>query len=122
MKKRSTESVELVRSKLERLIQTHGMQERIRGGTLVALSGGADSVLLLHLLQKKAEREGFPLFAAHINHGIRGDEATRDELFCKELCERLSVRFVCRRFDVPTIAKMCGMGIEEAAKIGRAHV
>ncbi len=119
MKNRTAESVELVRLKLEKLIQTHGMQERIRGGTLVALSGGADSVLLLHLLREKAEREGFPLFAAHINHGIRGEEATRDELFCKALCERLSVRFVCRRFDVPTIAKMRGMGIEEAARAVR---
>ena len=119
MKNRPAEKAELVRLKLEKLMLTHNMQERISGGTLVALSGGADSVLLLHLLREKAERDGFLLFAAHINHGIRGSEATRDELFCKELCERLSVPFVCRRFDVPAIAKMRGMGLEETARAVR---
>lgn len=60
----------------------------IRTGTLLtALSGGADSVALLHVLHKM----GCTVHAAHVNYGLRGKESQEDEAFCRELCRQLNV-------------------------------
>jgi tRNA(Ile)-lysidine synthase len=68
---------------------------------LVALSGGSDSVALLHLLRN--ETLAIDLEAVHVNHGIRGEEADRDEAFCEALCADLTVPFhlVAIDSDVP---------------------
>jgi tRNA(Ile)-lysidine synthase len=58
---------------------------------LVALSGGPDSVSLLHLLRDP--RLELELEAAHVHHSVRGDEADRDAAFCRRLCDELSVGF-----------------------------
>lgn len=79
---------------------------------LLGLSGGADSVCLFHLLRKS----GYIFSAAHINHGIRGEEADRDEEFCRALCEKYGVRFHLLRSDVPAFARESGMSLEEAAR------
>ena len=54
----------------------------------VALSGGADSVSLLHMLCSVKEKYNLTLYAIHINHMIRGEEAERDEEFCREFCKK----------------------------------
>ncbi len=64
---------------------------------LVALSGGADSVLLLLL----AASGGARLLAVHVDHGLRGGESDGDAAFCARLCSRLAVPFVRRRVDLP---------------------
>ena len=79
---------------------------------LLGLSGGADSVCLFHLLLDG----GYTFSAAHINHGIRGEEADRDESFCRALCERHSVDLHLLRADVPTLARENGESLEEAAR------
>ena len=64
----------------------------------VALSGGADSVCLLHILNSLSDSLGFKLSAIHVNHNIRGDEAKRDADFCVELCEKgESIELAARR-------------------------
>jgi len=83
---------------------------------LLAFSGGADSRALLHLLATASVREGFPLFLAHVNHGIRGAEAMRDQLFCEQLADRYGLRLFLLQADVPALAKEWGMGMEEAAR------
>ena len=82
---------------------------------LLGLSGGADSVCLFHLLRA----EGYSFCAAHINHEIRGDEALRDEAFCRELCDKYGIAFYSVRLDVPAIAKERGESLEEAARHAR---
>lgn len=82
----------------------------------VALSGGADSVALLHIL--KSWYAG-ALTAIHVHHGIRGEEADRDAAFCRALCERLCVPFTLLCVDVPTLAAEQGMGLESAARAAR---
>ena len=63
-----------------------------KGDTVVVgLSGGADSVALLHILLSLREEYCLTLFACHINHNLRGEESDRDEAFVKNLCESLSV-------------------------------
>lgn len=82
----------------------------------VALSGGADSMALLHLLSKLKEKLGISLSAAHFNHKIRGEEADRDEAFVKEQCEKLGVPVFVGCADVPSFAKKNGLSIELAAR------
>ena len=82
----------------------------------VALSGGADSVALLHILKAKHKGE---LLAIHVHHGIRGAEADRDAEFCRMLCERLDVPFALLFVDVPALAFQSGEGLESAARTAR---
>lgn len=85
-------------------------------GVLVAFSGGADSCALLHALRALLPEYGFTLRALHVNHGIRGEEAKRDEDFCRRFCETLGVPLTVRSFDIPAIAKEQGIGLEEAGR------
>ncbi len=64
------------------------------GLLLLALSGGPDSVALLHALRELQPRLGFRLAAAHLNHRLRGGESDRDEAFVRELCAGLNVELV----------------------------
>ena len=83
---------------------------------LCALSGGADSVCLLHLLTKAARERELTVFAAHCEHGLRGEESLRDMDFVRALCDRLAVPLTVKRVDVPAAAAAQGLGIEEAAR------
>lgn len=83
---------------------------------LAGFSGGSDSTAMLHMLSAYAKSTGAPLYAAHINHGIRGEEADRDEMFCREFCDGLGVELFVLRADVPAIAKERGESIETAAR------
>ena len=83
---------------------------------LCALSGGADSVALLKILLKLRGETGITVFAAHLNHGIRGSEADRDEEFCRKLCLNSGVELDCGKADVPALCAETGMGTEECAR------
>lgn len=82
----------------------------------VALSGGCDSVALLNALYELREELGITLAAAHVNHHIRGDEAERDAEFCRALCEKRGVEFVCFNVDVPSEVKRTGESEELCAR------
>ena len=86
---------------------------------LVGLSGGADSVSLLHMLVTSAKKTGARIGAVHINHGIRGAEADRDEAFCRELADSLGVSLFVHRISVPDLAREWGESIETAARHAR---
>lgn len=64
----------------------------------LALSGGADSVLLLHLLARSVPRPR--ILAIHVDHGLRGPESDSDAAFCARACARLSVPFAQRRLEL----------------------
>ena len=99
-------------------VREYGMLPLLSGGVLVGLSGGADSVMLLSFLVEYRRREAldFPIFAVHINHGIRGEEADRDESFCLSLCSEIKIEIISRKYDVPLLAKSNKLGLEEAAR------
>lgn len=86
---------------------------------LVALSGGADSTSLLVSLCALSKKYGFRLFALHVNHMIRGEEADRDEQFARSLCEKYAVEFLCERVDVPALARERGESLELCARFVR---
>ena len=88
---------------------------------LAAVSGGADSVCLLLLLHEMAAELGIKVFAFHMNHGIRGAEADRDEQFVMELCERLNIPLTVAHEKVEEYAAERGLSGEEAGRILRYH-
>ncbi|CUH91744.1 tRNA lysidine(34) synthetase TilS [Herbinix luporum] len=83
---------------------------------LIAVSGGADSVCLLHILSDLYRDSDVSLYAVHVHHGIRDEEADRDEAFVKSLCDRLKITFTSYHFDVRAIAKKEGLSEEEAGR------
>ena len=83
---------------------------------LVAFSGGADSRVLLDLLVRYSESSGAKIYAAHVNHGIRGEEADRDEAFCRDVARKYGVTFFSLHADVPRIAQETKKSVELAAR------
>ena len=86
---------------------------------LLGLSGGADSRALLHILSLQAARDGFSVTLAHVNHGIRGEEALRDRAFCQALAEQYGFEICILDADVPALAAEHGRGLEEEARTVR---
>lgn len=83
---------------------------------VVALSGGADSMALLHVLHSLCDEFAITLEACHVNHGIRGEAAEKDEDFVKSECEKLGIELHRFSFDVPCLARQRGLGLEECGR------
>lgn len=79
---------------------------------LVALSGGADSVALLLLLDEM----GYKFHAIHCNFHLRGEESDRDEHFCEQLCQQKNIPFHRIHFDTLTYAEAHKISVEMAAR------
>ncbi len=86
------------------------------GCVLAAVSGGADSCALLYCLCELRDVMGLTIYACHVNHGLRGEEADRDEQFTQTLCERLGVELFVLRTDVAAEAKQRGIGTEQCGR------
>lgn len=86
---------------------------------LLAYSGGADSTALLHCLIALRRQNPFPLILAHVNHGIRGDEAIRDRDFCVGVARREGLEICVLDADVPSLVAKSGRGLEEEARVVR---
>jgi tRNA(Ile)-lysidine synthase len=83
---------------------------------LVAFSGGADSVFLLHFLSKFRKRFGIEVAAFHLNHKLRGKSADADEKFCIQFCSKHKIELVHISNDVKTLSKKMKLSIEETAR------
>lgn len=83
---------------------------------IVALSGGADSVSLLHVLCTLKDEYDLTVSAAHFHHGIRGEEADRDADFVRDLCDAMGVALYTERADVPAIARESGESLETCGR------
>jgi len=80
------------------------------------ISGGADSVCLLHLMVSVSRVLGFTLTAVHVNHGIRGQKADEDASFVEALCVSLGVAFLEIRVNAPALVAQAGLSLEDAAR------
>ena len=89
---------------------------------LTGFSGGADSVALLAMLQEYGQRQGFTGEALHVNHGIRGAEAKRDQAFCQAFCEARGIPCKVVYEDVPAYARREKISLEEAGRAVRYRV
>ena len=83
---------------------------------VVACSGGKDSIALLSCLCGLREELSLTLFAAHFNHGLRGEESDRDEKFVASFCEKEGVPLFLGREDVKAFAKEKKLSLEAAAR------
>lgn len=83
---------------------------------IVGFSGGADSVALLSFLYELQQELDLKLLACHINHQLRGDEAQRDEEFCRKFCAERGIELHVFREDIASAAKQAGKSIEEYAR------
>jgi tRNA(Ile)-lysidine synthase len=105
--------------KVCRFIERHSMLDRTRA-VVVAVSGGADSIALLDILVRLCAAENpFRIHVAHLNHMLRGEEATMDAEFVRAVAERLNLPGTIESTDVRQAAMASGRSIEEAAREAR---
>ncbi|RLC61971.1 MAG: tRNA lysidine(34) synthetase TilS, partial [Chloroflexi bacterium] len=83
---------------------------------VVGVSGGADSVCLLHILAKWQEEQGIRLHVAHLNHQLRGMESEADAKYVSNLADSLSIPITIDRQDVAAYRTKRNCSIEEAAR------
>ena len=92
-------------------IESHGLLAK-EASVVVAVSGGADSVCLLHVLHDL----GYSIVAAHCNFHLRGEESDRDEAFVRKLCKEQDIPLVVKHFATKEHAATTGISIEMAAR------
>ncbi len=83
---------------------------------IVGISGGPDSVCLLHVLNSLEDELNIKIFAMHINHKLRGTEAENDEKYVKMLCSSLGIELQVKAFDIQKISKDNRISLEEAGR------
>ena len=85
---------------------------------IVALSGGPDSMALLHILKRLGLEAGFEIVAAHINHGLRS-EAEPEQQFVEEQCQSLHIPCYTAVIDVRDLARQAKTSLEDAGRQAR---
>ncbi|MCC0633096.1 tRNA lysidine(34) synthetase TilS [Clostridioides sp. ZZV15-6388] len=83
---------------------------------VLGLSGGPDSVCLLHVLNRLKKDFNIEIYAAHLNHQIRGIEAQKDALYVSKLCEDMGIVFFVKSINVPKYCENEGLSLEEGAR------
>ena len=101
-----------------RVRETISRFDMIKKGSkvIVCLSGGADSVCLLRVLNELADELDISLSAVHVNHCLRGEESDRDMRFCEELCGRLNIPITVSHVDVKGYCDKNGVSCEDGAR------
>ena len=89
---------------------------------IVALSGGMDSMCLMDIFLKLQSEFRYNLYAVHVNHGIRGIEADRDQKFVAKYCKDVGIKLFIEQVDAVAFSKNNGLSLEEAARILRYKV
>lgn len=100
-----------IEQKVSKYIHRHYLLKH-DGRYIVALSGGADSVALLCIL----DALGINISAAHCNFHLRGEESNRDEQFCVDLCQKMGISLSRIHFDTQEYAQLHKVSIEMAAR------
>ena len=100
---------------VHRRLEQFGLDEE--GASIVAaVSGGPDSVAMVHLLATLREALGLILFIAHLNHGLRGQEAYADEVFVESLARQLETPFDVERIDLKALQRAEGGNLQALAR------
>ncbi|MBA7517945.1 tRNA(Ile)-lysidine synthase [subsurface metagenome] len=105
----------MVFPKVKKIIERYNMfspGDRV----LVGVSGGPDSVCLLHILNRCRKEMALSLHVVHINHGIRKRESKREEKFVSHLAGRMDLPITVKSLDVPSYARRKKLTVEEAAR------
>ncbi|HMK50536.1 MAG TPA: tRNA lysidine(34) synthetase TilS [Thermodesulfovibrionales bacterium] len=86
---------------------------------LAGLSGGPDSVCLIHVLDMLRDRLRLQLTAIYIDHGLRPHETPAEIDFCRKLCDNLHIPFLSKAIDVKAYALAEKLNMQEAARLMR---
>ena len=106
--------MEMLERVKEYVTEWHMLEEQDK--VIVGVSGGADSVCLLLMLLELRKQVPFEVIAVHVNHELRGEAATKDEAFVRELCKKLGVECVIYSENIELIAKNRKQSTEEAGR------
>lgn len=107
--------ISFIEKKIENTIIKNSMLKDVKT-VIIGVSGGADSMTLLSFFEKNAKKFNLKIIAAHVNHGLRGEEAKRDEDFVRDYCNKNNIKIEILSLDVKKIAKESKKGIEECAR------
>lgn len=100
----------MIREIIERFLVEHNIPRD--AGFILAVSGGADSICLLHACKYMNLR----ILALHCNFALRGKESDMDEQFVKRFCDTYGIAHSVKKFDTKTYARKHGLSIEMAAR------
>ena len=109
------------RTQLERRVEKFITERGLLAGhsrLIVGVSGGPDSVCLLHILARSRDKLGIYLHAAHLNHGLRGAESDADSAYVQELCGGLNVPVTAGKVDMIPLRRKHSP-LEETAREAR---
>ena len=103
---------------IDKITGTIHKYSMLAGGetVLIGLSGGPDSVCLLHVLHALKSKFSLTLHAVYVDHGLRPGETAGEIEFCEKICNSLSVPFFTKTIDVKNYAAQNGMNKQEAAR------
>lgn len=104
-----------VKDKILHTIKEHRLIEK-NDNIVIGLSGGPDSMALLYILLDIKEEMDFNIFIAHVNHGVRGEEALADEKFVESLAKELNLPYYSKTVNMDEYAKEKGLSSEEAGR------
>jgi len=107
--------------KFSNFVETHQLIQK-NDYILVAVSGGVDSVVLLHLVQQLIEPLDLQIQMVHINHCLRGEQADRDQLFVEQLAEEHHIPIISRKVNVPKYLANKRSSEEQGARFLRYRV
>ncbi len=106
---------------IERILKTIFWHRMFQSGQRVgiAVSGGADSVCLLHVMREIAPRWDLRVIVIHLDHQLRGDDSRGDAEFVRRLAAALEVPFEIRQVDIAAICRESGDNLEQTARRAR---
>ena len=87
-------------------------------GIVMGVSGGADSVALLLLMDYLKDKYALSLYVVHVHHGLRA-EADSEALYVKKLCTERNIPFYLKKVDVKALSRDCKIGTEDAGRKAR---
>ncbi len=113
--RRGNKLLNLMENTLVNLIKSHNILEE-GDRVLAAVSGGPDSVCMLHVLKELSILLNLELFVFHLDHQVRGEESREDAEFVKAMAERMEIPSFIYSFDVPRYRRITGLSLQEAAR------
>lgn len=105
----------MLKEKAMKTILAHNLIEN-NDNIVIGVSGGPDSMALLYFLMDIKDKISFNIYVAHLNHGVRGEEAVLDEKYVEEICFELGLPFYSKKVDMNEYAKIHKMSSEESGR------
>lgn len=105
----------MIESKVNAFLERHYFQLNNKA-IAVGVSGGPDSLALLHYLFEQRVKKSLEIVAIHVDHMFRGQQSYEDALFVKSFCEEREIPFEMKRVDVPSHMKKTGLSSQQAAR------